>query len=165
MQPQWSPYLVEVPITIGSLDAFTAEDVVGGSTLGYVTFDNPLPQVKGGGYIAWVRLTDDADQSEPYRIYIYDNAPSTIAEDAAFAPTEADWLKTLGCITIAATDYDTSGADACAFKAGKDVKTGEFIIFDNLDTGKLYFRFVANASTPDYADADDLTFYVCLMLM
>jgi hypothetical protein len=156
MVPNWRFKIVEVPIEV-TLSAYTASDVIGGT----LTSDD-IPQYSGGGELAWVRIVDDADQSEPFLLYVYNSAPSTIADSAAFAPTEADWLLTLGCIDIPTANYDTSGSDCCAFASAKDRKTLEGIAFDNLPNGKLYFRLVANASTPDYADADDLTIHVGL---
>jgi hypothetical protein len=146
--------IIEVPITVGT-SAYDASDVVGGT----LTSD-AIDQYQGGGRLEWVRIVDDDSQSEPYLLYVYNAAPSTIADAAAFAPTEADWLKTLGCISIAAADYDASGDEACAFSDAVDAKTGLRICFDNLPTGKLYFRLVANASTPDYTAADDVTIHL-----
>lgn len=146
--------IVEVPITV-TLTAYEASDVVGGT----LTSDE-IPQEIGGGRIEWVRLIDDAAQSEPFLLYVYDSAPSTIADAATHAPTEADWGKTLGRISIATADYDTTGAERCAFTDAIDTTTGQRLCFPNLDNGRLYFRLVANASTPDYAAADDLTMHI-----
>lgn len=169
MIPQWKPYIFECPVTVDT-NAYTAADVVGGSTSGYITSSSPLPQGKGGGYIAWIRLVDDSaanagNSRGGYTIYVYDNAPSAIADDAANAPTEADYLKCLGRIVVLDADYDTSGSEAdMAIVAGKDTRTGEYIMFDNLDAGKLYFRLVCTGAVT-YADANDLTVDVCVMLM
>ncbi len=154
MIPHWKFAIVEVPITV-TLDAYTANDVVGGTLT-----SNEIPQLSGGGMLAWVRLVDDATQAEPYLLYVYSAVPSVIANDAAFAPTEADNLLCLGCISIEAADYDTSGSEAdMAFVAANDRKTTSAIAFDNLPTGRLYLRLVA-VDTPDYADANDLTLHL-----
>lgn len=156
MVPNWRFKVVEVPITV-TLDAYTAGDVVGG-----ILTSDAIPQLSGGGELSWVRLVDDADQSEPYLLYVFNSTPSTIANDAAFEPTEADWLKCLGVIDIPAANYDQAGSEGCAFAAAKDRKTLEGIAFDNLADGHLYFYLVANASTPDYAAADDVTIHIGL---
>lgn len=158
MQPQWRPHIIEVPIT-ATTNAYQAEDVIGGT----LTSDE-IPQFSGGGYIAWVRLVDADDEKAALRLYVYNAAPSDIADTATFAPTEADWLKTLGCIDIPAADYDASGSDACVFAAGVDRKTTKEIWFDNLPAGRLYFRLVAVA-TPTYTAAADLTLHVCVLVM
>jgi hypothetical protein len=146
--------IVEVPITV-TLTAYEASDVVGGTLE-----SDEIQQFSGGGRIEWVRLIDDAAQSEPFLLYVYNAAPSTIADAATHAPTEADWLKTLGRISIANADYDTNGSESCAFTDAIDTTTSQRICFDNLANGRLYFRLVANAGTPDYADADDLTLHI-----
>lgn len=157
--PHWKLQVVEVPITIGSLDAYTAGDVVGG-----LLTSEAIEQIRGGGYIAWVRMVDDNDQAEGYSLYCFYDTPSTIADDAAFAPLEADWTKWFTTITIAAADYDQSGSDAGVMADGKDATTGEYHLFPNLDGGLLKFYLVAT-DTPDYADADDLTMHLGVMVM
>lgn len=158
MIPQWKIDWIEVPITV-TLDAYTANDVVGG------TLSCEVPQAKGGCWIYAVKLIDDATQAEAYTLYVFNEAPSTIANDAAHAPTEADWLKYIGKIAIAAGDYDTSGTEAdCALVYGLGgSQTSNFVHAETLPDGYLYFRLVAGA-TPDYADADDLTMYVGLYI-
>lgn len=158
MDLRWTFEVVEVPITV-TLNAYTANDVVGGT----LTSD-AISQIAGqGGYIHWVRLVDDASQKEPFYLYVFAAAPSTIANDAAHAPTEADWLKWLGTIEIAAADYDENGAEAAALVPGKDKATEDFVFFPALANGRLYFRLVA-VDTPDYADADDLTLHIGIMV-
>lgn len=157
MQPQWTPTWIEVPITV-TLSAYDAGDVVGGTLT-----SEAIKQLQGGGYIHAVRLTDDATQAEAYKLWVFDAAPSTIADAAAHAPTEADYLKCVGVIDIPATAYRTDGTEAdCAFAKGIDEKTGDYVLFGNLASGSLFFRLVAVA-TPDYADADDLTLHIGIM--
>jgi len=159
MIPHWNPLWVEVPITV-TTGAYTANDVVGGTLS-----TDFLKQVKGGGDIYAVRLVDDDDEKAAFTLYVFNAAPSTIANDAAHAPTEADWLKFMGTIAIAASDYDANGAEACALVYGRGSSaSSENVMFDNLSDGKLYFRLVCTA-TPTYTDANDLTMHVCLMLM
>lgn len=156
----WRFRWVEVPITV-TLDAYTANDVVGG------TLSCTVPAISGGGgYIHAIRLIDDATQAEPFALWVFNSAPSTIADGAAHAPTKADWEKHIGQIAIAAADYDTSGTEAdCALVYGLGGSdTSQVVGFEDTDDGKLYFRLVPSA-TPDYADADDLTLHVCLVVM
>jgi hypothetical protein len=93
---------------------------------------------------------------------VYNAAPSTIADDAAFAPVEADHLKLLGVIEFAAGDYDQTGVDSFALVPGKDVNTDDTIFFPTLND-RLYFRLV-NAAANDFAAADDLTLQVLVLL-
>jgi len=158
MQPQWNPVLIEVPITV-TLNAYTAGDVVGG-----LLTSDAIPQIKGGGFISWVRLVDDAVQHEPYYLYCYTDTPSTIANDAAFAPLEADDLLLYTIINIPAANYDLSGSEADAgFGLGKDLRTSDYHMIPVLPDGKMYFYLVAQ-DTPDYADANDLTMHILFMV-
>jgi len=159
MIPHWKSTWVEVPVTVQVAGAYEANDVVGG------TLSCDAHNVKGGGYIHAVRLVDDATQAAAVKLWVFDAAPSTIADAAPHAPTEADHLKCIGIIPIAAADYNTDGTEAdCARVKGFDAASEDYVVFDNLPNGKLYFRLVCDA-TPTYADANDLTLHVCLMLM
>lgn len=159
---EWRFKVVEVPITVAT-DAYTAGDAVGG----LLTSDE-IPQVEGGGYIAWVRLVDDAKQSEGYDLWCYYETPSTIADADPYIPTEADLLKVFTVIELPAADYDSTGtgsAEAYHVRAdGKDKTTGEYPMFPSLEDGKMRFYLVPGA-TPDYADADDLTMHIGYMLL
>ncbi len=161
MLAHYEPHLISIALTIGT-DAYTANDVVGGGALGYVTSTDPLPQIAGGGFISWMKLVDDGGLALPVYVYVYNAAPSTIADDAAFAPVEADHLKLLGCVSIPATAYDQTGADSYALVAGKDVKYEDYIFFPTLND-RLYFRLVAVGAN-DWTAADDLTFQCMVML-
>lgn len=159
MIPHWKPTWVEVPVTVQVAGAYEANDVVGG------TLSCDAYNVSGGGYIGAVRLVDGDDEKAAFTLYVFNAAPSTIADAAAHAPTEADWLKFIGTVAIAADDYDANGSEACAFVYGRGgTATGEVVAFDNLPNGKLYFRLVCTA-TPTYTAADDLTLHVLLWLM
>lgn len=139
------PKSVEVALTVGT-DAYTAGDVVGG----LITFDVGSPG--NGGYVSRVKIVDDADQKEAYKLYVFDATPSTIADDAAFAPTVADLKKLINVITIAATDYTTINGNAYAIKAlGADL-----VDFKTVSGENLYAYLVCD-DTPDYAAAADLT--------
>lgn len=157
MIPQWTAKVVSVPITV-TLSAYATGDVVGG------LLSCDVPQIKGGGYIAWVRLVDATGQAEPYTLYAFTSAPATIANDAAFAPTSADWAKLLTTLTIAAGNYDTTGADSVALVAGKDALAEDWMMFPTLANGKMYF-YLVSGDTPDYDAATDLSLSVCFMVM
>jgi hypothetical protein len=159
MGPNWTPVMVNVPITV-TLDAYTQYDVVGG-----LLTSAAVPQIKGGGYIAWGRLTDGATQAEPYILYCYYKTPSTFADSAAFVPLEADHLKLFTTLNIPAANYLTTGTEAdVAFFSGKDIVTGEYHMFPALETGKLDF-YLWSQLTPDYAAAGDLTLDLCIMVI
>jgi hypothetical protein len=159
MGPNWNPVMINVPIVV-TLDAYSQYDVVGG-----LLTSARIPEIKGGGYIAWGRLTDDATQSAAYRLYCYYALPSTIANDAAYAPLLADRKKAFTTLNLPAANYDQKGseADVCWF-SGKDVYTNDFHLFPALADGLLYFYLEAQG-TPDYAAAGDLTLDLCIMVV
>ena len=159
MQPQWTSLWVEVPITV-TLTAYEALDVVGGT----LTSD-AIKQIKGGGYINAIRLIDDACQAEPYTLYVYSSAPSTIADAVIYTQPVADALLCIGKIAIAASDYDTTGSlcDMAFVYGCGGALTSSFVMWQTLAGQSLYFRLVPSA-TPDYAAATDLTLHLNLMV-
>lgn len=131
------------PALVVTLDAYTIGDVVGG----LITID--VSSAGGGGVIRRVMLVDDADQKEPFTLYLFDQKPSVIANDAAFAPTVADLKKIIAKVSIAAGDYETLNGNAIAIKEQLEI---DYTCVD----GNLYGYLVA-VDTPDYAAAGDLT--------
>jgi hypothetical protein len=129
-----------------TLDAYTANDCVGG--LAKVVYGTG-----GGGLIHTVKVLDYANQKEPYIIHIYRSTPSTIANDAAFAPLDADGFLEVGTVTVAAADYATANgsAYAVAYKRGDDVN----IAVPESCAGTVYV-YLQCTDTPDYAAVGDL---------
>ena len=153
MQPPWSIQEVELPVTVDT-DAYTDGDVVGGTLT-----SEALDLISGqGAFISSGRLVDAAGQEATYELYIYDATPSTIADDAAHAPTLADELKCLGRIPIAT--YRTETAASVAIFAGKDTDSSEYVELP-MGCGRfVYARLVLNGSTPTYTAATDLTLHL-----
>lgn len=156
----WTAVWVNVPLVV-TLSAYEALDVVGGTLTSAA-----IKQIKGGGYIYCTRLIDDAVQAEPFTLYVYESAPSVIADAAAYTQTVADAKLCIGKIAIATADYDTTGS-ACdmahVYGCGGS-NTGSFVVFDTLAGQSLSFRLVPSA-TPDYVAVGDLTLDLCIFLM
>lgn len=133
-----------------TLNAYTAGDVVGG----LITFAGAGGS-GGGGKLRSVMVVDDADQKEPYTLYFFDELPSTIANDAAFAPTVADLKKLVATVLVEASDYTTLNSNAFAL-LGDHEDAAMDVAFVGLN---LYMYAVAG-DTPDYAAATDLTFTI-----
>ena len=132
-----------------TLSAYTAADVVGGLMTFAVTdqgFD---------GAIRRIICTDDANQKEQYVLYIFDSLPSTIANDAAFAPTYADLKLLRDKVTLATADWATLDGNAVAILGGHE--DGAMEIPCHSDNGDLYMYAVAT-DTPDYVAATDISF-------
>ena len=159
--PAWTIRRVAVDLTVDT-DAYDNGDVIGGLLTAAVN------NIQGGGFIQKVQLVDDAAQSEPLMLYVYDDAPHTIADGAAFAPTDADNLHLLGRVSIAAADYYTQGDGKVVSLPGYDYEADgdhqEYIHFDNPANGKLRLYLVANGGTPDYVAETDLHLILILYL-
>ncbi len=159
----YTPRVVNVPLTV-SLAAYTAGDSVGNDATDIALVSAKIGQIFGGGYIAWVRLTDAADQTEDYELWCFYQQPSAIADAATYVPLLADTQKLFTKIAIATADYDQTGADSFVFADGKDLKTGEFHNFPELSNDLMYFYLVCG-TTPDYVAVDDLTLDICVMVL
>lgn len=129
-----------------TLSAYTIGDVVGG----LITINvSGGAATGGGGVLRRLMLVDDADQKEPYTLYLFDQKPGVIANDDAFAPTVADLKKMIAKVSIAAGDYVTLNGNAIAIKEQLEI---DYTCVE----GYLYGYLVA-VDTPDYAAAADLT--------
>lgn len=128
-----------------STSAYTANDCVGALLA--------APGIDGSGLIRKIKILDKAAQSEPYKIHFFDQQPSTIANDAAMALSDADGQKKIGQITITATNYtsENGGAFTVALIDGSDCD----IDFRYLPDGKIYI-YMECTDTPDYVAATDL---------
>jgi hypothetical protein len=136
-------FKAEVNPTIGT-DAYTANDVVGG----LLTFD-VANLINNGGIVNQVWLVDEDSQAEAYTLYLFDEQPSSIADDAAFAPTVADLNKLVAVISIGSGDYTT--VNSIDFAVINDVNDTFYTT-----SGELYGYLVAD-DTPDYTNDDALT--------
>ena len=95
------PQALDVTVTPDT-DAYTAGDVVGG----LLTFPVMGRNMDGGILQSAVIIDQDSVAAE-MTLYLFDAEPSTIADDAAFAPTVADLNKLIRVVTFAAADYVT----------------------------------------------------------
>lgn len=135
-------------------DAYTAGDVVGG----LITFNVSSPS--GCGIINAMRIADDDDEKAVLTLYVFNAAPTTIADDAAFAPTIADLKKLVAKIEIAADDY-TSISDGTANNAYA-LKQDLNEVYKADGKGNLYGYLVCTA-TPTYTAATDLTIILSVL--
>jgi hypothetical protein len=123
-------------------NAYSANDVIGG----LLSFDVSTSRVNGG-IINTALVADDDNEKAALTLYLFHAAPTTIADDAAFAPTIAD-LKQL-CAVIAFSSYTTVNSNA--YSLVEDINNA-FVS----TTGILYGYLVCTA-TPTYTAATDLT--------
>lgn len=130
-------------------NAYTANDVVGG----LLTFN--VANAGGGGVIRWASIVDDDNEKAELALYLFDATPTTIADDAAFAPAIADLKKYIGKILFQAADYETINSNAVAM-IGHGVSTDLLNIDFNTTNGNIYGYLVCTA-TPTYTAVTDLT--------
>ena len=131
---------VALTITAG---AYSANDVVGG-LLSFAVADTN----GASGIIRGLRLTDGDNEKAACKLWLFSSAPSTIADNAAFAPSVADLQKCLGYLTIAAADYTTVNSNALAVV--------DELSFDfSTANGTVYGYLVCDA-TPTYTATTDL---------
>jgi len=137
---------VDVQLTVDHTNAYQAGDVVGG----LITLDVSSPG--GGGVIRRLRLTDAGNQGAVLTIYVFNAAPTAIADDAAFAAAivAADLHKKIATIPIAAADYETINSMKQVTKDGDDLNVDYYT-----PSGNLWLYIVCTA-TPDYVAATDL---------
>jgi hypothetical protein len=130
--------------------AYTDGDVVGG----LLSFDVSGLSVNGG-ILNKIVMIDEDSQAEPYKLYLFNAQPTTIADDAAYAPLIADLQKLNAVVSIAAGDYTTINSMDYVLKS--DINE---VIHSSTNT--LYGYLVATGGTPDYTNADTLqiTLYI-----
>lgn len=138
---------IAVTPTVGT-DAYTAKDVVGG----LMTFG--ITDQGFDGQLCSIMVTDAAAQGEAYDLYVFESVPSTIADDAAFAPTLADFNKLVTTVEVGTNDYSHGGSVAVV---GDFDDTPQRLVLMHSDNGNIYMYAVAVA-TPDQAGTVDLTF-------
>ncbi len=137
-----TPYIRATVAPTIATSAYTAGDVVGG----LLTFDiSGMPE---GGLITRALLVDDDNEKYELTLYLFNAAPTTIADADPFAPAIADLKKLVTKITFAVADYVTVNSNAYALKEDlNDVVP--------VTTGRLYGYLVCT-STPTYTAASDL---------
>ena len=140
---------IAVTPTVGTA-AYTALDTVGGK----MTF--AIADQGFDGLIRGVLLTDNANQKEPYTLYVFDAVPSTIADDASYAPTLADLKKLATTVAVGTADWATIAANTIAWAMIGGHEDGKMEQAVHSDNGDLYM-YAAAVATPDYVAADDLT--------
>lgn len=121
--------------------AYADGDVVGG----VLTFQTE-GRVKGGVF-THVRLADDDSEGAAYRLYLYHDQPSTIADNAAFTLSLADEAKLIGWIDIASSGYLSIGTT----RVTQVVITSAMGSVQPYWLNRLYGYLVTNGSTPTFA--------------
>lgn len=129
-----------------SLTAYSISDVVGG----LLTFE--VANAAGSGVINWLRLVDDAAQSEPCVLYLFNDVPTIIADNAAFAVAVSDLKQCFAKVPVAVGDYVTISDGE--FDNNFAIKTDLGISFV-AGTGRIY-GYLVTGGAPSYLATTDL---------
>jgi len=147
------PVALRNPITViaqtptVTAGAYTAGDAVGG----LLTFANAALAAGRGGYIVKVVITDDAGQSVPYELHLFDQTFTAMADNGTWTPSDADMLNWEGYVDIAATDQAAGTANSGAAKS-----TGLRCPFPYYCVGTSLFGQLVTRGAPTYAATDDI---------
>jgi len=143
-----SDTIIQTPtVTAG---AYTADDNVGG----LLTFANAARLSGGGGVIKDLVIIDDAGQDAELELWLFDQTFTAGADNAAWAPTEAELHNLITIITTADGAYFAGGTPSVAV-----VEVARRFGCVGTD---LFGRLVTRG-TPTYAATDDLTVILSLL--
>ncbi len=144
--------------------AYSANDALGGLL---VFKDALLPGLVQTGVILTVTLLDAASQDAATDLVLFNQTFTATADNAAFAPSDADLLNCLGVISIAAGDYATFSGNSIATvrNAGFGAKSVDTIgaqTGTSTGDGNLYGQLVTRA-TPTYAATSDISVTITVL--
>ncbi len=130
--------------------AYIAGDNVGG----LLTFADAARLAGAGGVIKDMLIIDDAGVSVELELWLFDQIFTAIADNAAWAPTEADLENLITVITTADIDYFAAGNHAV-------VPVEVARRYDCI--GVDLFGQLVTRETPTYDATDDLTVKILLL--
>jgi hypothetical protein len=132
--------------------AYSAGDAVGG----LLTFANAARVSGGGGVIKSVTIIDDAGQDAELELWLFDRTFTAMADNAAWAPSEADLENLVGVISTAdsARGWMAAGTPS--------VITIDVATRFDLNGTSLFGQLVTRG-TPTFAATDDVTVKVGLL--
>ena len=144
--------LVQKPtITAG---AYSANDTVGG----LLTF--PLAArtniSEGGSILTNVLIIDDAGQDAELELWLFNQTFTAIADNAAWAPSEADLENCIAVVSTTGGTWDAAGTPSVI-----DIECMRRI--DLVAGGTSLFGQLVTRGTPTYAATDDLTIKIKLL--
>ncbi|HEY6021342.1 MAG TPA: hypothetical protein VIY48_15995 [Candidatus Paceibacterota bacterium] len=136
----------QVTISHGT-SAYTANDVIGG----LLTFSLTSPS--GCGILNGLKITDEDNEGAALDIYIFNDVPTTIADDAAGALAIGDLDKLVCKVEVAAADYEAVNSLKFAIKDEASEGLNRACALDA--KGNLY-AYVICTGTPTYASGKAL---------
>ena len=126
---------------------YAAGDAVGG----LLTFAAAASVYKGEGDITKLVIIDDAMQDAILDLWLFSETFTPTADNAPFDPSDADLQNCIGCLHIAAADYEDGVDNSVA------TLECEFAFTLAASGTSLFGQLVSPTDTPTYAAVDDLT--------
>ena len=130
--------------------AYSAGDAVGG----LLTFANAARTSGGGGFVKNVLLVDDAGQDAQLELWLFDQTFTAIADNAAWAPTEADLENLIAIVSTVDGTWRAAGTPSA-------ISVEASLRYDL--TGTSLFGQLVTRGTPTFAATDDVTTKAALM--
>ena len=136
--------------TVSAAAIYAANDAVGG----LLTFANAALVTGGGGVIKDVLILDDAGQDAVLELWLFNATFTAMADNAAWAPSEADLRKLVGVVSTVDGSWFAAGTPSIARVEGSQR-------YDC--TGTSLFGQLVTRGTPTYAATDDVTCIIGLL--
>jgi hypothetical protein len=137
--------IVDITVTpTVTAGAYSAKDVVGG----LLTFANAVSVYKGYGILRKIVIKNNAGVADLLNIHLFNTAPASIADNAAYDPTDAEMATCIATIPIVAADYVIATDNAIATKLLE-------LPFVVAPYGTSLYVYVSTVATPTYAAVTD----------
>ena len=131
--------------------AYTANDVIGG----LIKMD--IQSAGGWCAINSVEATDDAASISSLTFRFFNAAPTTIADNAAFAPAIADLKKLVGKVTM--TSFDTLNGNL--WGQAEPITTNKLI---DISASNALWMYIVATAAPTFAATTDLFVRVTVLV-
>ena len=141
---------IQVTPTISAAAIYAAGDAVGG----LLTFANAARVTGGSGVIKNVLLIDDAGQDAALELWLFNATFTAMADNAAWAPSEADLRKLICVIPTSDGAYYAAGTPSvCDIECARAYNV----------TGTSLFGQLVTRGAPTYTATDDISVSISLM--
>ena len=119
-----------------------------------MTFANAARVSGGGGVVKDVKILDDAGQDAELELWLFNATFTAMADNAAWAPSEADLRKLVGIITTGDGAWFAAGTPSAArIEASQRYDL----------VGTSLFGQLVTRGTPTFAATDDISVIVGLL--
>lgn len=145
---------IAVAPTVSTTPAYTAGDAVGGK----LTLASAVRLSGGNGLIQSVVLADKGKQSVALDVVFFNADPSgtTFTDNGALTIADADLLKIVGHVSVAAADYSAFVDNSVATKAGLGLAF-------KLASGTSLYACIVARGTPTYTSTSDVQLLVSIL--